>query len=320
MSLRVKPFSTSDAFAWDAFCKASLQATFLHTRGFLSYHGDRFSDCSLIIENNGKWLGILPAALKSGDDKYVVSHPGITYGGIVHQGGLRGERMVEALTEILRYYRSQGHEALIYKAVPTFYHSAPAADDLYGLFRLGAIRTRCDLSSAIDLKCRLPLSERRRRGLKKAKMADVEISEGIQNLPELWDVLAKNLESKHDVKPAHTLHEIGLLAERFPEHIRCVCAILNEQVVAGTVLFVSHTTHHAQYIASSPKGYEVAALDLVFDHAIDRAFKDGKRWFDFGISTERQGNVLNDGLYRFKTEFGGGGFVHEFYEIDLFRT
>jgi hypothetical protein len=36
-----------------------------------------------------------------------------------------------------------------------------------------------------------------------------------------------------------------------------------------------------------------------------------------GISTEQQGTVLNDGLYRFKSEFGGGGVVHEFFEIDL---
>jgi lipid II:glycine glycyltransferase (peptidoglycan interpeptide bridge formation enzyme) len=109
------------------------------------------------------------------------------------------------------------------------------------------------------------------------------------------------------------------LAERFPQDIRCVCAKLNEQVVAGTILFVTRTTYHAQYIASSDKGYEVAGLDLVFDHAINRAVGDGKRWFDFGVSTESQGNVLNDGLYRFKTEFGGGGFVHEFYEIDFTR-
>ena len=317
MSLSVRLFDMSDSVEWDKFCNMTRQATFLHTRQFLSYHGDRFSDRSLIIEDNGKWVGLFPAALKPGNDKYVVSHPGITYGGIVHQGGLMGERMVEALTEIVRFYRSQGNGALIYKAVPTFYHCAPAGDDLYALFRIGAIRARCDLSSTVDLNYRLPISERRRRSLKKANKAGVEISVGTQYLSEFWDVLAKNLEIKHGVMPVHSLSEIGMLAERFPQEIQCICAKLNKQIVAGTVLFVTNTAYHAQYIASSDKGYEAAALDMIFNYTIDRAVREGKRWFDFGISTESQGNVLNNSLYRFKTEFGGGGFVHEFYEIDL---
>ena len=317
MNLSVRPYSTNDAYAWDEFCRDALQATLLHTRRFLSYHGERFSDCSLIIEDNGQWVGLFPAALRNKDDGYIISHPGITYGGILHKGGLRGGQMVEALTHIASYYHSRGYARLIYKPVPTFYHRAPAEDDLYGLYRIGAIKTRFDLSTTVDLHYRLPISERRRRSLKKAIKAGVEIFEGTQYLAELWDILAKNLKNKHGVKPIHSLSEIVLLAQRFPRDIRCICAKLNEQVVAGTVLFITYTTNHAQYIASSEKGYEVAALDMVFDHAIDRAVREGKRWFDFGISTESQGNVLNEGLYRFKTEFGGGGFAYEFYEIDL---
>ncbi len=317
MNLNVRPYSANEADAWDEFCKDALQATLLHTRRFLSYHGDRFADRSLIIEEDGKWAGLFPAALSPADNACVVTHPGATYGGVLHQGGLRGERMVNALAEIGRYYRAQGCSRLMYKAVPTFYHRAPAQDDLYALFRLGAQRTRCDLSSAIDLQHRLSVSERRRRSLKKAIKAGVEIVEGIQYFPALWDVLAENLASKHGVKPVHTLAEIMLLAERFPHHIRCVCAHLNEQVVAGVVLFITPTAHHAQYIASSDTGYEISALDMVFEHAIEAATREDRRWFDFGISNENQGKVLNDGLYRFKSEFGGGGTVHEFYELDL---
>ena len=43
----------------------------------------------------------------------------------------------------------------------------------------------------------------------------------------------------------------------------------------------------------------------------------GLQDFDFGISTEAEGMILNEGLYRFKSEFGGGGVVHEFYEMRL---
>jgi hypothetical protein len=317
MNLSVRPYDGSDADAWDAFCEDSLQATLLHTRRFLSYHGDRFSDKSLIIEAEGKCLGLFPAALAPDDASLVVSHPGITYGGVLHQGKLRGERMVEVLSEICRHYRSQGYAKLTYKAVPHFYHRAPAQDDLYALFRLAAERRRCDLSCTIDMQHRLPGSNRRRRSLKKATTAGLEITQGRENLPALWAILTENLGVKHGAKPVHSLEEVSLLAARFPEHIRCVCASADGEMVAGLLLFITPTAHHAQYIASSKQGYEITALDLLFEHCITKALAEGRRWFDFGISNEQQGMVLNNGLYSFKSEFGGGGTVHEFYEIDL---
>lgn len=317
MSVIIRPYSAHDAPMWDEFCNGALQSTLLHTRRFLSYHGERFLDCSLVIEEDGKCLGLYPAAVSPRNGTLVVSHPGITYGGVIHQGGLRGERMVDALSKVGLHYRALGYERLIYKAVPIFYHRAPAQDDLYALFRLGYQRLRCDLSSTIDLGHRLPVSERRRRSLKKANKAGVNIVEGIQYLAPLWSVLAGNLESKHGVEPVHTLSEIMMLAGRFPIEIRCVCAQLNNEVVAGVVLFITASAYHAQYIASTDTGYKVSALDMVFDQIIQTAIQEKKRWFDFGISNENEGKCLNDGLYRFKSEFGGGGVAHEFYELNL---
>jgi lipid II:glycine glycyltransferase (peptidoglycan interpeptide bridge formation enzyme) len=56
-------------------------------------------------------------------------------------------------------------------------------------------------------------------------------------------------------------------------------------------------------------------LDLVFTKAIEMAVGRNLRYFNFGICNEDNGNILNDGLYRFKSEFGGAGVAHEFYEI-----
>ena len=317
MSLQLPPYDPADAEVWDTFCRATHQATFLHSRLFLSYHGDRFQDCSLIIEEEGSLVGVFPAALNPGDNRSVVSHPGITFGGILHQGGLRGEKMLTALTAICRHYFEHEYAKLIYKAVPLFYHTTPAQDDLYALYRLGARRIRCDLSSTIDLQRRLPVSERRKRSLKKARKAGIVIREGNEYLPAFWEIVTDNLERKHKVSPVHTLAEIVMLAAWLPDNIRCVVGLHADNVVVGSLLFATPVADHAQYIASSEFGYEISALDAVFEHCIATAASDGKRWFDFGISTENGGLVLNEGLYRFKSEFGGGGAVHEYFEIDL---
>lgn len=315
--MRARFFDVADAGAWDQFCRGAHGATFLHSRAFLSYHGSRFIDRSVVIERDGDWLGVIPAALHPGDPSIVVSHPGATYGGIVHQGRLRGVPMLPALEAACALWASAGHERLQYKAVPHIYQAAPAQEDIYALFRAGAVRYRVDLSSCIDLGHRLPVSERRKRGKKRAERAGVHIVEGREYLAALWPVLADNLMRNHGATPVHTLDEIALLADRFPEHIHVMAALVNGVVEAGIVLFLGPTVAHAQYIASSEVGYAVNALDLLFDGAIGQGTRSGKRYFDFGISTENQGRILNDGLAQFKNEFGAGGLVHEFYELNL---
>lgn len=317
MKLKLRPYEPADAKAWDAFCAAAHQATLLHTRRYLSYHKDRFIDCSLIIESDSKWMGVFPAAVQPNDDSCVVSHPGITYGGILHQAGLIGEHMISALSMICHYYAGQGYGKLIYKATPWFYHATPAQDDLYALYRIGGQCIRCDLSSTIDIQNRRPVSNRRKRSQKKALQAGIEINVGIEHLPKFWEILADNLKQKHQTTPVHTLAEATLLAECFPNDICCVVGSIADTVAAGVLLFSTPTAIHAQYIASSSEGYQVSALDAVFEHCISQAQSKGKRWFNFGVSTENSGQVLNEGLYRFKSEFGGGGTIHEFFEIDL---
>lgn len=318
--MQARYFAPADADGWDAYCAGSHCATFLHRRKFLSYHGERFVDRSIVIESDGRWLGVLPAAEHRSDPRAVVSHPGITYGGFVHTGALRGLAMLEAFRSASSLFRDSGFDRLHYKVLPHIYHRAPAQDDLYALHRLGARCYRRDLSTCIDLQGRLPVSDRRKRSLRRAIGAGITIASGREVAPLLWPVLDENLRRKHDSRPVHSLDEIGTLAEWFPDEIGFRVASVDDEVVAGVVLFRSRPVVHAQYIASSPRGYELSALDAVFDRCIDEATAAGDRYFDFGISTEADGTVLNDGLYRFKSEFGGAGVVHEFYEVDLERA
>lgn len=316
--MNIVKYTSEHASEWDHFVEQATNGTFLHTRKFLSYHGERFVDMSVLVRDaGGRTIAVFPAALDPGDGDVVVSHPGATYGGLVRGERMRGSEVLDALTHIRAYYAGLNKRLLRYKVVPHIYHTQPSEDDLYALFRMDATRYRCDLSAAIRVNRRGRISERRRRGQKKAQRGGVTISEGWQNLAEFWDVLEANLGNRHDAKPVHSVEEIRLLASLFPEQIELVTARMDNRVVAGVVVFYSDVVSHAQYISSNEEGFALSALDVVFEFCIERARQMQKLFFDFGVSNEEGGRLLNDGLFNFKSEFGAGGVVHEFYELEI---
>jgi hypothetical protein len=315
MDPRVRGFEPADQDGWDRLVRVSCNGTFLHTRRFLSYHGSRFADASLVIhDSRDRILGVLPATIDTHDPRRIVSHQGATYGGIVHAGELLGPSLVSALRAVLAHYTAGGYTTLRYRAVPFIYHRRPASEDLYALHRLGAHCYRRDLASVIDLHSRPRLHEVRRRGLRRARSAGVTVLEGSDRLRALWEVLSGNLASRHHVQPVHSLAEMEELVCRFPTEIGCMIGVLGGEVVSGAVLFNSPMVVHAQYLCSSDRGREVAALDAVIDRVVADAHERGHRYVDFGISTECEGTVLNEGLHRYKSGFGAGGVVYEQYE------
>jgi hypothetical protein len=313
----VRAFSTDDAEAWDELVAASLNGTLLHTRRFLSYHGDRFEDCSVVItDDEGRLEGVLPAARVPDEPTTVESHPGATYGGIVHRGRLSGERMVEAMAAVTEHFGTAGCHAFRYKPTPLPYHRLPAQDDLYALFRMGASRHRCDLTAVFSTDGRGPISHGRKSAIKLARRAGVTVAEDWSVLDAFWEVLGENLE-RFGAAPTHRREEMHQLHDRFPDAIRLFTAQLAGEVVAGAVAFDAGPARHTQYLASSQAGRDVGALDAVIDMLSDRAPSDGLRFVDFGTSSEDGGWSLNETLYRFKRSFGAGSVVHEHYTLDL---
>jgi len=316
-NLRVRLYKLEDSEVWDKLVVESWNGTFLHTRRFLSYHCERFQDISLVIEDSsGQMIGVFPAAIDPAKQDRAISHPGITYGGIVHNGKVRGTVMVKVLHLISETYQKIGVCTLRYKTVPYIYHRVPASDDLYALFRLEAVRYRCDLCSTIDLDSQVRLSRGRTQALKKARNAGVCIKYGTKYLEEFWQILEEN-KKKYGVKPIHSWQEIQYLYSLFPDNIEIVVGVLNNQVVAGAVLFKTDQVIHPQYGAASLEGYTICALDLIYQHCIEKSKSARVRYFDFGISNENEGHYLNESLDEFKSMFGGRGVVHEFYEINL---
>lgn len=317
--MRYQRYSSEFQSVWDAFInETAWNGTFLHTRKFLSYHEGKFKDFSLLIyDEDERIIGLFPAAVHPRMQNTVVSHPGATFGGLVIGGLCRGQRCISVLNDITEYYRGEGFKQLLYKVTPLLYHQTPLQDDLYALFRLGFRRVRCDISATVSSNNRPALTKGRKYEIGKAKKRGVEIVEGVDYLNGIHRLIEDNLWEAHQVKPVHEVSELLLLHSRFPKNLRFIAARHDAEVIAGLVMFNFQNVAHTQYIASNQLGRETGALDMLIEQSIKSAFADDYEYFDFGVSNEEDGKVLNEGLYRYKRTFGAGSVVHEFYELDL---
>jgi len=297
--------------AWDNFVSTGKNATFLFLRDYMDYHRDRFTDHSLLVFHEQVLVAVLPANLRA--DGVLVSHEGLTFGGLVVSPAATLLEVLHYFHALLRNLSQRKIATLLYKQIPGFYNPLPDAETAYALFLLDARLYRRDCSATITQTARLPLRKGHHCMIKKAINLGIEIIQETTFRP-FWDrVLTPGLAARYGVKPVHTLEEITWLASRFPEHIKQFSAYLDGEILAGTTVFETPTVAHTQYAGVTAKGRQSGAQAYLFHTLIDQ-YKH-KRVFDFGISNEQQGRFLNHGLQEWKEGFGARATAHDFYEI-----
>lgn len=319
-TITLRPYTAELAEEWNNLVSTSRNATFLFLRNFMDYHAHRFVEVSLMFyDRKGRLIALFPASYDEAEG-VVCSHAGLTYGGLLLPPSTKSEEVFACYEALVAYYRALGAMSLRIKPIPNIYHRSPASEELYVLFRLGATLHARALSSTIDCTAPLPFSTLRQRLCKKARAAGIICKPSTEFAP-FWEILTTNLRAKYDVAPVHALSEIQLLHHRFPEQIQLFIATnADEECLAGLVSFRTATTLHFQYLASSPKGRELGALDAVVTYVIDlhsTTKASELRYIDFGISTERGGQCLNTGLIAQKEGFGARGTIYDEYELKL---
>jgi hypothetical protein len=311
MHIRVEPYSSQQKQIWDEMIARSRNGVFLFFRDYMEYHINRFPDASLLFFDGNDLLAVLPA---NRDGDQVVSHGGLTFGGVISQHNLGASAMLELFDVLREWLHGQGVSTLLYKPVPHIYHRTPAEEDLYALFRSGARLVRRDISSTLDMTCRSPMEHGRQYQLKRGKRTFV-VRES-RDYGAFMDLVSSVLTTKYNVRPTHTKQEMELLSGRFPQNIRLYGAYRGEQLCAGVLVYESTNVAHAQYIASADEAKREGALECIFDELLERRYAT-IRYFDWGISTEQAGRWLNPGLVRNKESYGARGVVYDLYELDL---
>ena len=311
--MQIARYEAAHKAAWNAFVDNSKNGIFQFNRDYMEYHADRFEDLSLLFrDESGAIVAVMPASIKEG---VVTSHAGLTFGGVLTDERMKAALMLELFGALEQFLQERGVSKLVYKAVPHIYHRLPAEEDRYALFRYGARLFRCDISSTIYTRARLPFSKGRRWAVKQARKAGVRV-ERSYDFRSFIRMEEELLAAKYRTKPTHTGPELELLASLFPEKIKLFTAVSGGIVVAGSVIYEYGHVAHAQYIAATDEGKRMGALDLLFDYLLSEHYSSVD-YFDFGISTENAGTYLNQGLIENKQSFGARAIVHEFYELEI---
>lgn len=308
----IKIYETTEFESWNAFIDKAKNATFLFHRDFMEYHCDRFQDYSLIVLDKEKWVAVLPANYVGNE---VFSHQGLTYGGLVYSEKVKLASVIEIFQSLLFFLNQNKIEKLFIKTIPSIYHQKPAEELNYALFLVKAQLERRDSLAVLDLTKPYFISKTRKECIRRGLKNNLIIKEEL-NFKLFWDkVLEPNLDKKHQAKPVHSLQEIEMLQKKFPNNIRHFNVYYENEIVAGTTIFVSDKVAHPQYVSGMSNKNELGSLDFLYYHLITSVFKD-KHFFDFGISNEEQGRKLNSGLVFWKESFGASSIAHDFYEVE----
>lgn len=312
-NLYIKQYNDREKDEWNSFVGKSRNGHFFFFRDYMEYNSGKFQDFSLMIyDSKDRLIGLLPATV-SGNE--FISHGGLTFGGIIVDGGMTIDKMLKSFCAIIEYLRLSQFKQFIYKCMPAIYNKYPSDEALYALFRQGAELYRRDVSFAIYIPKKLKYHEQRRRAIRKGYCSNYDLQES-SKYTEYMEVMDRVLVKYHGIHPVHNANELIELANKFPDNIKLYVAEQNGKIIAGTVVFIQSEVVHTQYLANSDVGRTTGALDCLIDWLVTDVYKD-KLWFDFGIANEQQGWFLNTGLANQKEGFGARAVVHDFYKIQI---
>ena len=314
--LRLVRYDASMATLWDEFVKASRNGTFLFQRAYMDYHRDRFADHSLLYLDERGRIAAVMACNEAG--KALYSHQGLTYGGFVLAPKTHSDEVRQLFDVTLDYLRRQGFKECIYKCMPSFYHRILSQEDDDFLWKAGAELVECNLATALDYGSGPLLDAEycRRNALTRLARQGVRLDMSAE-LDAFWPLLEARLKAKYNAVPVHSLAEMRLLRQAFPDNIRCCTAVdAAGGILAGVVLYDTGQAIHVQYSTATEQGQRVGAQDYLYLSLINH-YKEvpSVRFFDMGTSNEEGGKVLNASLNRYKEGFGARGVAYRQFRI-----
>ena len=308
----IVPYQESNYAEINEFINLVNPKKFINTPKFISYHGDKYEDRSLIIKNErSNIIGFFPASVIN---EKIISHPGLTFGGLI-SSQKRTVDIFKIYDQIIKFYKKDFKKLIVKLPPPIYLNKQSSVEEAYFLQKEFKISSYY-ITSIIDLNNPLPIFKNKKRNINKAKkLSNIDVC---LNIPfdDVYIKLQKSLSERHNISPTHNLDELKLIKDLFPKEIYPIVAVLNNEILAGAIIFESGLITHTQYLFNTNQGMQLGALDLVIDKLIQK-IKGNSRYLSFGSSSEKHGKYVNMGLLRFKEEFGSTIQLGKTFELNL---
>lgn len=324
VELKIMEYNDGLKEKWDSFVlKSAVNGTFLQTKNFLDYHGERFIDSSLIMyKGTDTIVAVVPACtIVEGDKKIFNAHCGSTFGGIVIAESFYNiEHVDSVMTALEDYLFKQDYNEIIFKCTSDIFARRSSNLLYYFLFQRG-YTPYDEISFYIDFEdynadIASNFSSSRRRGYKyslKNELYFRELKED-KEIEDFYNILCDNLK-KHNTKPVHTLNELlEFKNKRLTEVVKFYGVFCKDKMISGSMMFLfDKKVFHAQYFAADQNCLNLYPMNFLDANLIAAAREMGFRYFSFGTSTLEHGKVLNKPLAEFKEGFGAQYSINKTY-------
>ena len=320
--MEVIQFEKKFSDRWEDFNAASSNGTIFHSRKFLSYHApDKFKDNSLVFLEDNKITALMPAADINRDGRRTLwSHMGASYGGLVHSEILSIKQAFDVTQSLIDYSLREKFEKIVVTNVPAVYQKRYNDYPDFAFYRNGFRYLKREVTSVITLNVEEEnvmklFKPEARTSIRRAEKLGVVIKKS-NDFEEYYNILKSNLAMRHNVQPAHTLQELYLLKDLFPQKIQLYGAYVKNKMIAGVINFYCNDQAVLVfYISHNPEFQQYRAVNLLFYTIIKDAINRGLGFLDFGLFTVNMDP--NWGLGKFKESFGARGILRDTWFLDL---
>ncbi len=300
---------------------------FINSLNYLSYHGKRFKDDSIVVRDKGSHIvkGVFLAAIDTEDSTAIISHPGTTFAGLIYN--IRDSyQMVSHVVEMILGYYETRYRYINIRTTPSFYSKQATGLLDYILIRSGynyGITALANMIRIENIESEVQLWEiyetKRRNQVRKALKNNMFIFTKVSSInPDIWKRMNDNLHERHSVCSTHTFEEIYALQAKMPEFIEPYeVRHINGEYAAFGLVYKFKNVFHTQYLDMNYK-YAVEYPNIfLIHHLIVEACKEKFPVFSFGTTTERAGEYLNEGLWAYKSGYGGGSIILPVYSKEI---
>ena len=320
--IRIIRYTAKMKTEWDTFCKNSINGVFLFYRDYMDYHSDRFQDHSLLFYKGKKLIALLPCNEKTEKHdnsaemtKILSSHDGLTFGSFIMGTHTHQSDMMDCVDALKEYCKAEEISEVRFKPVPLLLQSTPAEQDVFALIYHGAKLLKSEPSIITEINGYVP-NYGEKWSCRCATQSKLSFKCGVEDSDwkQYHQLLSYVLDKYHQTTPVHSLSELLLLRNRFPENIRLFGVFDESAMVAGTVVYLYNDTVHTQYMAANEEGREKRALHFCIQKLVEYYKKD-KDWLDFGTSMLNRGTELDKGLIMFKEGFKGNTVLYNKWSL-----